>query len=304
MLTGDRDALTSSSQPITLAETAAEQLFNARNGDVVRVYEPMDIPTAQAAVRRFGQLFEDLPGSIADALDAAQDSGELLSNDRLQGIAEVIQNADDVAATKVRLSVTPTDLWLGHNGNPVRLRHVLGFATPWLSTKGGQTETTGRFGIGLMTLRALSDTIEVHCHPYHFGLGKPTITPVDLPAPPPGLDEPGWTTLRVPLGSHGVSPSELEEWLDHWEDSALLFLRQVTEVSLLDPIGATVRKLAILRRDAGELPSRRQDEETKVAKQRVEGSDGRSWIVYSEDAPSPSGVSRHAKRPGRRHLLR
>ena len=295
MWTEDGDAPTSDTQLIKCAEEAAEQLFKARNGYALSVYEPTDILPAQAAIRRFGQLIEDLDGAVADALDAARDSGELLSSDSLQGIAEVIQNADDVDATQVRLSLTPTDLWLGHDGNPVKLSHVLGFAMPWLSTKGGQADTNGRFGIGLMTLRALSDTIEVHCHPYHFRLAKPPLSPVDPPTPPRGLDEAGWTTLRVPLDRRGVSQSELEEWLDRWDDSALLFLRSVTTVASLDPDGTTVRELAISRHDAGRLLPRRRNANATVSKQRVEAADGRSWIVYSEDAPTPSGVSRARK---------
>ena len=299
MLTEDRDAPARDSQAITLAEGAAEQLFNARNGDALSVYEPTGIPAAQAAIRRLGQLFEGLPGAIADALDAARDSGELLSSDCLQGVAEVIQNADDVDATQVRLSLTPTDLWLGHNGNPVRLRHVLGFATPWLSTKGSQTDTTGRFGIGLSTLRALSDTIEVHCRPYHFRLGKsPPLSTVDAPTPPPGLDGADWTTLRVPLDRRGVSQSELVEWLDRWDHSALLFLRSVAKVALVNTDGTTVRQLAISRRDAGELLPRCPNSSTMVSKQHVEAADGRSWTVYSEDAPTPSGVLRAHKATG------
>ena len=297
----DKDAMVADSPQIARAEEAALQLFNAKSSerDAISVYEPTGIIAARAAIRRFDQCFEELPGAAADALDAAGDSGELLSSDSFQGIAEVIQNADDVGATQVRLSLTPTDLWFGHDGHPVRLRHVLGFAIPWLSTKGGQEHTTGRFGIGLMTLRALSDTIEVHCHPYHFEIGKPAVTPVDPQTPPPGLDGVGWTTLRVPLERRDVNQSELEEWLNRWDDSALLFLRSVTKVAFLDPDGATVRKLEISRRDAGALLPRCENASTTVLKQRVEAADGRSWIVYSEDAPSPSGVSRARKATGK-----
>ena len=295
MWTEDGDAPTSDTQVITWAKEAAEQLFKARKGYALSLYEPTDIPTAQAAVRRLGQLIDDVDGAIADVLDAARDSGELLSSDSLQGISEVIQNADDVDATQVRLSLTPTELWLGHDGNPVKLSHVLGFAMPWLSTKGDQADTNGRFGIGLMTLRALSDTIDVHCHPYHFRLAKSALSPVDPQTPPRGLDEAGWTTLRVPLDRRGISQSELEEWLDRWDDSALLFLRSVTAVASLDPDGTTIRELSISRHDASKLLPHCRNANTTVSKRRVEADDGRSWIVYSEDVPAPSGVSRARK---------
>ena len=287
--------MASNSQLDALAEDAAQQLFYARNADALSVYEPTALPAAQAAVRRLSQLFEGLPGAIADALDAARNSGDLLSSDNLQGIAEIIQNADDVDAKQVRLFIGPTDLWVGHDGSPVRLRHVLGLATPWLSTKGSQADTNGRFGIGLMTLRSLSDTLEVHCHPYHVRLGEPTLLSVNPPTPPSGLDETGWTTLRVPLDRRSVSQRELEEWLDRWDDSALIFLRSVTKVTLLDSDGAPVRELAISRHDAVNLQSPGRNASTTVSRQRVEAADGRSWIVYNEDVPTPSGVSRTRK---------
>ena len=131
----------------------------------------MDGRTARAAVLRLGKLFADLPRAIAKALDGARSSGELLSSDRLQGLAEILQNADDANAAEVRLVLRENDLLMGHDGDPVRLRHVLGLATPWLSTKGDEAESFGRFGIGLSALRSLSRTIEVHCSPYHVRLG-------------------------------------------------------------------------------------------------------------------------------------
>ena len=287
--------MTSDTNSIILAKEAAERLFYGRNGDAEPTYEPTDLPDADAAVQRLGNLFNELPGAIAEALNAARDSGDLLSSDKLQGISEIVQNADDVDALQVRLLVGPNALWVSHDGAPVRLRHVLGLATPWLSTKGNEAAPTGRFGIGLMTLRSLSRTIEIHCHPYHVRLGEPNLSTIDPITPPSGFDDAGWTTLRVPLERDVVTQGELEEWLNRWDDSALLFLRSVTKVTLLDLGGATIRELAISRQDAREVlpddwhPSRR------VLRQRVEATDGRLWDVYGEDVSTPVGVLRTRK---------
>ena len=221
-----------------LAVNAAEQLFNDWDDDrTPPVYEPRNSQEANAAVRRLSELFKELPGTARVALDAARGSGNLLSSDRLQGLAEIVQNADDVEASQVRLYLRPTDLLISHDGLPVHLPHVLGFATPWLSTKGSEADTTGRFGIGLTTLRSLSKTIGIHCHPYHIQFGEPTLSPIDLPTLPLGLGQAGWTILRVPLKRGVVSPSELEEWLDRWDDAALLFLQRISKVTLLNPEG-------------------------------------------------------------------
>ena len=280
---------------IRLAEDAAEQLFGARNGEASSTYEPSDLLTAYAATRRLGELFNEIPGAIASALDAARDTGDLLSSDRLQGLAEIVQNADDVDASQVRLLIRQTDLLVSHDGSPVRLRHVLGLAVPWLSTKGGEADATGRFGIGLMTLRSLSNTLEFHCDPYHVRLGEPTVSPISPTTLPDGFNESGWTTLRIPLEEGVVSTAELEEWLNRWDDSALLFLRNVTRITLLENEGGSICELKISRRDAGEIPFGNSASGRTVSRQLVEVDDGRSWLVYSADAPSPDGVSRARK---------
>ena len=289
------EALASEGLQIRSAEEAADQLFNARNGDTVPYCEPNDLPAAEAAVRRLGERFNDLPGYIAEALDAARDSGDLLSSDKLQGISEIIQNADDVDASQVRLVLRPTDLWVGHDGKPVQLRHVLGLATPWQTTKRGEAAPNGRFGIGLMTLRSISNTLEVHCHPYHVQLGDPTVSPIDPPMPPPVLDEAGWTTLRIPFEQGMVGAIELVEWLDRWDSSALLFLRSVSKVTLFDSEGTLIHELSISRCDAEEVQPDEWNPGKKASRRGVDTSDGRSWLVYTEEVASPAGVVRTRK---------
>ena len=146
-----------------------------------------------------------------------------------------------------------------------------------------------------MTLRSLSNTLEIHCHPYHVQLGEPTLSPIDPPTPPPGFEEAGWTTLRVPLERGDVSPEELEEWLDRWDDAALLFLRSISKVTLLDQEGAPIRQLAISRYDAAEVLLDEWNPSRRVLRQRVEAAAGRSWVVYSEDVSTPAGVLRARK---------
>ena len=245
-----------------------------------------------------GQLYEGLPGSIAIALDAARQNGEFLSSDRFQGLSEIVQNADDVDATEVRFMLRPNELLVCHNGNPVRLEHVLGLATPWFSTKGEDGGTMGRFGVGLMTLRALSSTLEVHCYPYHVRLGDTTLSPTDAPELPPEFDHSGWTVLRVPLDQGKVNLDELEAWLDRWDHTALLFLRHMTRVVLLSEGGEPVRELALSRLDEGIISTGLLPSKKDILRQFVRAADGRSWMVYSQEVPTPEGVLRARKATG------
>ncbi len=280
---------------VRLAVDAARQLFHTEDS-AEHTYEPRDVSEARAATRELGEGFERLPGLAQRVLDAGRSSGNLLSSDRLQGLSEIVQNADDVGASQVRLLLRPTDLLVSHDGRPVRLRHVLGLATPWLSTKRDEAEAIGRFGIGLMTLRSLSSSLEVHSHPYHVRLGgKPPVTPIEPPALPAWFDGAGWTTLRVPLEPGVVSLADVEQWLEHWDDAALLFLRTVSRVTLLAPGGDAIHELALSRRDDGQLGPPPSPGARTASRQRVESADGRSWAVYSTEVSAPAGVMRALK---------
>ena len=279
-------------ETITLAREATEQLFNARGSSIPSVYEPRSLLAARAAVRRLGELFEQLPGSVADALEAAGSSGELLSSDRLQGLAEILQNADDTGASEVRLLLRDDDLLMSHNGEEMRLRHVLGVAMPWFSTKRAESGSFGRFGIGLSALRSISRMIEVHCSPYHVRLGQPILSSIDPAQLPAGFDEEGWTVFRVSLTEAGVEFEELAGWIERWGDAGLLFLRNVNQVTLRGSGSDTLRRLSVSRDAAKSLQPDGSAEFPVVRRQHVETADGRSWLVYSSDVLSPSGVSR------------
>ena len=281
---------------IVLAAEAAEQVFDPKLAPGGPSFEPSNVPEAQAAVQRLGELFEGLPGSIADALDAARSSGSLLSGDRLQGLVEIVQNADDVEASEVRFLLRPTDLLVTHNGSPVRLDHVLSLATPWLSTKTGDVAAIGRFGVGLSALQSLSTTLEVHCAPYHVRIGDPTVAPVELRDLPSEFREPGWTTFWIPLPAGTLESLELKEWFHRWDDSALLFLRHVARVTLLDPDGGPIRQLALSRGRTKEAGS--GSDSSAVVRELAEATDGRSWAVYSANVPSPTGLRRAQKATG------
>lgn len=140
-----------------------------------------------------------------------------------------------------------------------------------------------------MTLRALSDVLDVHSGPYHLRLGNPAVSATDAVPAPSSAAKGATTVFRVRLPSD-VDTASLERWLDRWDDSALLFCRTVERVTLLDPRGELVLTLA-LEWTAGELASCRvRGSELPVVQRRAHTSDGRSWVVHSMSAPTPAGV--------------
>ena len=285
-------------ESVALAVEAADRLFDDDGSGAERAYEPKDCKTARAAVLRLGERFAELPRVITEALEGARNSGELLSSDRLQGLVEIVQNADDAKASEVRLMLRENDLLVGHNGDSVRLRHVLGLATPWLSTKVHEAESFGRFGIGLSALRSLARTIEVHSSPYHVRLGDPTLSPAAPMKLPAAFDGAEWTVFRVPLDQGGLELLELAQWFDRWGDGGLLFLRNVCEVGLLTVAGEAAQRLSVSRVAEGPAQIRGPAQDMKVYRQVVEARGRRSWVVYTAEVASPIGVSRVRKTTG------
>lgn len=277
------------------AIAAAEYLFEEDEPDQTGgLFEPSDEHTAKAAITRFGELFAGLRGVAKSVMERARNSGDLVSSDPLQGLAEVVQNADDAEATEIVLQLGRGELLVSHNGNPVRLPHLLALATPWLTTKGGQAALMGRFGIGLTTLRSLSETFEVHCDPYHVRFGDPFVSPIRARRLPAGLDQAGWTTFRVPLSKVTVGAEELSAWLGRWDDSAMLFLRTVSRIALRSARGESVMALGISRgrqEDVGGGPSSSDG----VSRQQVTAQEGRAWVVYRAEFPTPKDVGRAHK---------
>jgi hypothetical protein len=276
-------------------ETAAEALFADPYAEFD--YEPADSAEARAVVEYFGHLFETAPGVLKAAIEGARAGAETLSVDRLQGLAEIIQNADDAEARQVEFRIVGDVLVASHDGQPVALRDVLGLATPWLTMKAQDVYATGRFGIGLVTLRSLSDVLDVHSGPYHMRFGTPTITAIEPPAFLEAID-PSATVLCVPLKPAVLDTAGLDEWLGHWDDSALLFCRHVQRVTVLDLDGTMVRTLALSWSDEPSATCVVGGAELPVTRRHARSSDGRGWLVHSVDAPAPPGEHRAWKATG------
>ena len=230
----DRQAEDGSGAPFTdgriTPEAAARLLFQDPRAIVGFVAsEPEE---AKRAVEELVRLFETIPGVIKGAFEGARAGAETLSGDRLQGLAEIIQNADDAGASYVRFQVVGDHFVAVHDGEDVTLSDVLALATPWLSNKTENDASTGRFGIGLMTLRALSDVLDVHSGPYHVRLGDPAIAAIDCGDLPFELPELGITALCLPLRSGVLGTDDVASWLERWDDSACFCVTFARSLSL------------------------------------------------------------------------
>jgi hypothetical protein len=157
-----------------------------------------------------------------------------------------VQDAEDLDATDVRILTKERELLVAHNGSPVRLPDVLALAMSWLTSKAEQADSTGRFGIGLMTLQSLSPHLEIYCGHHRFRVGDPDLS-VAKPYPVPDwFAGDTWMVLRVLLEPGVLGANEVDAWLAEWGDSALLFLGSVGSVTHLDEQGGVRQRLALV----------------------------------------------------------
>ena len=75
----------------------------------------------------------------------------------------------------------------------------------------------------------------------------------------------------------------------------MLFLRTVSRIALRDRRGAITSELAISRNDQGKVALLPSSSIGGVSREQVTAHDGRSWMVYKAECPTPRGLSRAHK---------
>ncbi|MFD3328663.1 sacsin N-terminal ATP-binding-like domain-containing protein [Streptomyces sp. NPDC058701] len=280
----------------------AERLFRKKVKPELDVPEPRGAAATRKAVERFGELYADIEGVVQESLEGARAAAKQLSSDPLQGLSEVVQNAEDLGAREVRIMISGGELLLAHDGDPVRLRDVMPLSMPWVTSKAADARATGRFGIGLMTLYVFSPWIEVHSG--HYGLriaesglswAPPREFPRALVVEGDGdrADRPDrtWTVFRIPLRTRRLAPSDVDAWLRTWGHAALLFLRSVSRVTHLDPKGRVRPSLGLERVPDGGFTAEVAGQGVEVDVAQVRDPDGLHWQVCRATVATPPGVA-------------
>ncbi|MCX4679899.1 hypothetical protein OG413_32250 [Streptomyces sp. NBC_01433] len=212
----------------------AERLFRKTVPAGRTVPEPRGPGAVCAAVETIARLAAGA-GVMQDSVTGARRGAKRMSTDRLQGLSEVVQNAEDLGASEVRFLVRERTLLAAHNGRPVRLTDVIPLSMPWVTSKAQDAEATGRFGIGLMTLFTFSPSIEVHSGHYRLRIAESGVGLAPSRTFPPHVGGDGWTVFRVPLTDAPLTAADVDAWLSAWGNEALLFLRRSPTWSISMP---------------------------------------------------------------------
>ncbi len=250
---------------------------------------PVDDAAAVAGITALSLELRSLPPTIRDALANAESSAGQISADRLQGLAELIQNADDVGAKHAEIIVDEdrSCLMFRHDGAALTLHDVWALAIPWLSLKVDDADLLGRFGIGLKTLHALSETLDVHQGHFRVRYQEADLAPIAEP-----LSEPDGTTVFViPCEPGVISVDAVAAWLSQWSDAGLVFLAHLSTVTLRSTAGEEKARLHVQRSKAERLEASGGSMRRRVAT----ATDSRQWAVYSRSVPAPQVGSRSRK---------
>ncbi|MBN0974579.1 MULTISPECIES: sacsin N-terminal ATP-binding-like domain-containing protein [unclassified Gordonia (in: high G+C Gram-positive bacteria)] len=272
-------------EAVEATEAAREVVHHDPDSDWERIPIPADASAASASLSALANEYQKLPPSIRGALGRATENAAQLSDDRLQGLAELLQNADDEGADTACFLVAGDRLMFGHNGNDFTLPDVWGLTIPWLSEKTSQAEKLGRFGIGLKTLQSLSETLEGHNGHFHLSLGRSALQTADADPRWPNKPDDATTVFVVPFQHGATTELEVSDWLNAWGDAGLLFLRSLRSVTLLDVEGHLVTRLRVTADELEPVEFAGRE----ALRTMVTAEDGRTWLRYSRNTKSPTG---------------
>ncbi|MFZ0888177.1 MAG: hypothetical protein WA005_06975 [Candidatus Binataceae bacterium] len=191
-------------------------------------------------------------------------------------IFELLQNAEDAGARKVKFSLYPDRLEFLNDGRPFNEADVRGICAIGKGTKGHDLTQIGKFGIGFKSVYAHTSNPQVHSGAEHFRIEHYVRPHAEQVRPVPGP----WATLFVlPFDKPGVSLEQISARLQQLDTRSLLFLRNLREIEWSVRTGESgwfireseARGQANLVRIVGQRGARESDEE---------------WLVFARDLPT------------------
>lgn len=256
---------------------------------------------ADAALEELEKLQREAPEVFQLLLDGGNQGARQLNTDSLQGLREIVQNADDLGATNVRFGTRTFEgqrqLVIAHNGAPVELMHVLPMIYPFLSTKREDARLKGRFGVGLKTLGRLGGELNIHSEPFHFGCRDNLAVRVsEAQAIPSFYDPAAHDTLLTLNLLPEIDQDFLSQWFCEWLPSDLVFLDSVRSVVMHDLDGWEITSVVAIEETQPpqffELLVGDRSSPTRCSTFEV---DGVQWKRFVCEINVPPGKSRSGK---------
>ena len=210
---------------------------------------------------------------------------EKLYSDGTHFILELLQNAEDARATKIRFELHEDRLEVLHDGRPFNDNDVRGVCGVGETTKGEDLTKIGTFGIGFKSVYAFTKTPSVHCEANHFEI-QHYVRP--FPIDPKPIDK-GWSTkFVIPFdrddSDADFATSEIGNRLSGLTARTLLFLANVNEIQFELPNGES----GIYLKQTTNIGSASI---VKVVGENSENGESESevWLVYSKSVAYSDG---------------
>jgi hypothetical protein len=161
-----------------------------------------------------------------------------LYTDRTHFIFELLQNAEDAGASRIRFRLFEDRLEVTHNGRLFNESDVRGICGVGECTKAEDLTQIGKFGIGFKSVYAYTSTPEIHSGEESFVI-KDYVRPSCRE--PRRLEVPCTTLFVLPFNAKGVDSEaacqEIGACLRNLNTRTLLFLRNIKEIGYELPDG-------------------------------------------------------------------
>ena len=300
--------------PLDAGREAARHIwFNWRKASYVKPDDPFLSEFSAGALLEFERLQEEAPGLLHAMADGAQKGAQQLNLDDYHGVMEVIQNADDLFATEVVVSLRvgstgSQELLIFHDGEPVSIHHVLAMNYAFISTKVDDPQQKGKFGVGLKTLGRIADRMEVHSSTYSFAIENQRIKSIDVCPVIEGLYKPGKRSTLICLRLfESFEKEKFLEWFSSLDASILLFLDTVSTFRFVPSEASDPTIAHILDKAPTSTTIFTAEENTGFgavsACQYWDKVTGREWEKFQFKVDVPKSVGRSHKQTGKETLL-
>ena len=205
-----------------------------------------------------------------------------LYTDRTHFVFELLQNAEDAAASKVIFQLLGNHLEVLHDGRLFDEKDVRGICGVGEGTKAEDLTQIGKFGIGFKSVYAYTSTPEVHSGDESFKIEN-YVRPYAVE--PRSIDG-SWTTLFVfPFDKEEIAPEtacrEISERLRNLSARTLLFLRKIQEIEFRLPDGTN----GVYLRDETNRGSAR---EVTVIGQNKGKDESETWLIFERPVEGPN----------------
>lgn len=242
------------------------------------------VPSSPQQARRFLSWIrreeqrkeEDIPEETKEELQGLREVTKDTLNKASHVLPELLQNADDIGGncSRVTIELSEDALVFRNHKEPMAYKNVEALGAFTKSTKQGDLDSIGYFGIGFKTVFSLTDTPYIHSGYFSFQYkdGEPT-TPVDV-----GYDEQlatnsEWfngTTIVLPFTDE-TKEDGLEEVETQLENigSLLPFLENITTIEVHEYNQEKVYKRETTDQGAIRIVHEADDENTVVERLRL-----------------------------------